>query len=457
AIFLMHRLEEEKPKFKNIEEAMVSTVNKTSTTVASSALTTIGGFAALMAMQNGIGSDMGFVLGKGIVISLIVTLTLLPGMIIFIYPFSRRFKHPILLPSFGKISKYLVKYRWLFLVVFLIIAVPSYLGQQKVDYYYSNENYLPRNSKAVADTNRIMSEYGAVDITYVIIPDHGRREERKLVDLLNKITFVDSVVAVSEQVDQALPEIIIPEELISEFSGGNYRNIIVFLSPGISETESFQTIDLIRQVTNTLNEEFYVTGPTAMTRDMAALSRIDAGRVALVSLAAIGLIVGISLKSLSLPVVLVMAVQLAIWINISILYYQDQAVSSLTPIIIGAIQLGATVDYAILYTLRYRENLELLPGRLKAAVKTIEDTGRSILTSALILFAATFSISVIAGIKTTREMTMLIGRGAMISMIVMFTLLPALLIVCDKLIGQSTIKWPNIKSNMSNSPEGLDR
>ncbi|MBW6462643.1 MAG: MMPL family transporter [Bacillota bacterium] len=457
AIFLMHRLEEEKPKFKNIEEAMMSTVNKTSTTVASSALTTIGGFAALMAMQNGIGSDMGFVLGKGIVISLIVTLTLLPGMIIFIYPFSRRFKHPILLPSFGKISKYLVKYRWLFLVVFLIIAVPSYLGQQKVDYYYSNENYLPRNSKAVADTNRIMSEYGAVDIAYVIIPDHGRREERKLVDLLNKITFVDSVVAVSEQVDQALPEIIIPEELISEFSGGNYRNIIVFLSPGISETESFQTIDLIRQVTNTLNEEFYVTGPTAMTRDMAALSRIDAGRVALVSLAAIGLIVGISLKSLSLPVVLVMAVQLAIWINISILYYQDQAVSSLTPIIIGAIQLGATVDYAILYTLRYRENLELLPGRLKAAVKTIEDTGRSILTSALILFAATFSISVIAGIKTTREMTMLIGRGAMISMIVMFTLLPALLIVCDKLIGQSTIKWPNIKSKMSNSPEGLDR
>lgn len=448
AIFLMHRLEEEKPKFKKIEEAMVSTVNKTSTTVASSALTTIGGFAALMAMQNGIGSDMGFVLGKGIIISLIVTLTLLPGMIIFIYPFSRRFKHPILLPSFGKIAKCLVKYRWLFLIVFLVIAVPSYLGQQKVDYYYSNENFLPRNSKAVADTNKIMSEYGAVDIAYVIIPDHGRRGERDLVDQLNKIAFIDSVIAVSEQVDPALPEIIIPEELISEFSGGNYRNIMVFLTPGISEAESFKTIDLIREATNTLNDEFYVTGPTAMTRDMAALSRLDAGRVVLVSIAAIGLIVGISLKSLSLPVVLVMAVQLAIWINISILYYQDQAVSSLTPIIIGAIQLGATVDYAILYTLRYRENLELFNGRLRSAIKTIEDTGRSILTSALILFAATFSISVIAGIKTTREMTMLIGRGAMISMIVMFTLLPALLIVCDKLIGHSTFKWPFVKTKM---------
>lgn len=222
--------------------------------------------------------------------------------------------------------------------------------------------------------------------------------------------------------------------------------MMVFLSPSLNETEAFNTVDLIRRNTAALYEEYYVTGPTAVTRDMASLSVGDARNVAIVSILAIGLIVGLSLKSLALPVLLVLAVQLAIWINISMLYYQDQIVSSLTPIIIGAIQLGATVDYAILYTLRYRENLEIITSRIGAAIKTLEDTGRSILTSALILFSATFSISVVAGIKTTREMTMLIGRGALISMLVIFTLLPALLIIFNNGIGKLTIKWPGTKA-----------
>jgi len=145
---------------------------------------------------------------------------------------------------------------------------------------------------------------------------------------------------------------------------------------------------------------------------------------------------------LSLPLLLVLAVKLAIWINLSFLYYQGEPVSSLTPIIIGSIQLGATVDYAILFTLRYRENLGIMGERIKAAGQTIKDTGRSILTSALILFAATFSISLIAGIKTTREMTLLIGRGALISMVVIFSLLPALLIIFEKVIERTTIGWP---------------
>jgi uncharacterized protein len=456
AIFLMHRLEEERLSFDNIEDAMASTVNKTAATISSSALTTIGGFAALLVMQNGIGSDMGFVLGKGIVISLIVTLTFLPGLIIVLYPFSSKYRHRVLLPSFRNASKKLVKYRWVFMIFFLVAAVPAYLAQRNVDFYYSNENYLPENSKAVAGTNEIMDEYGAVDLVYLVIPDEGRRQENKLVENIKTIDAVDSIIAISEQVDAALPDLVIPEEMLNEFKGGGYRNIMIFLKPGVSESEAFTAVDLVRTEAGTLLDEYYVAGAPAMTRDMAALSRTDARTVAFVSVAAIGLIIAISFKSLFLPIILVLAVQMAIWINISILYYQDQAVSSLTPIIIGAVQLGATVDYAILYTLRYRENLDLLKNRITAAVKTIEETGRSILTSALILFAATFSISVIAGIKTTREMTMLIGRGALISMIVMFTLLPAMLIIWDKVIDKTTFRWPEALNSkkQSKTPEG---
>ncbi len=442
AIFLMHRLEEEKEKFHSIEEAMVSTVNKTRTTISSSALTTIGGFAALMVMQNGIGSDMGFVLGKGIVISLIVTLTLLPGLIIFAYPLSKRFKHRIMLPTFGRFARLMVKGRWIIIIIFLVLLIPAYLGQKNVEFYYSNENYLPRNSLAVADTNEIMAEYGAVDIVYLITADEGRSRELSLTKDLEKIDHIDSIISLAGQVDPTLPEIIIPEEFTGEFRSERYRKMMIFLMPEISEQESFAAVDLIRRVAGNYSSEFYATGPTAMTRDMAALSRVDARWVAYVSIIAIGMIIAISLKSFTLPLFLVLAVQLAIWINISALYYQDQTVSSLTPIIIGAIQLGATVDYAILYTLKYRENLSVIYNRIEAAVKTIEETGRSILTSALILFAATFSISIIAGIKTTREMTMLIGRGALISMLIMYTLLPALLIISDRLIGSTTSGWP---------------
>lgn len=444
AIFLMHRLEEEKDKSTDIETAMITTVNKTAVTISSSALTTIGGFAALMFMQNGIGSDMGFVLGKGIVISLIVTLTLLPGMIITFYPFSSRYRHRLLLPSFKRIAGLLIKYRTAILIFFLIVAVPAYLGQKKVEFYYSNENYLPRDSAAVADTEAIMEEYGAVDMIYLIMPDQGRRVEHELIQKLEQLNYIDSTVAIAGQVDPALPDLIIPEEITGEFTSGRYRNIMIFLKPDLSEADSFTAVDLVRREAARVNSEYYAAGPTAMTRDMASLSRQDARTVALISVLAIGIIIASSLKSAVLPVVLVLAVQMAIWINISILYYQDQTVSSLTPIIIGAIQLGATVDYAILYTLRYRENLTEDLNKIRAAVKTLEDTGRSIMTSAMILFSATFSISLIAGIKTTREMTMLIGRGALVSMLIMYTLLPALLIFTDRLIARTTIAWPTI-------------
>ena len=460
SIFLMHRFEEEKEKHGSIEEAMAATINKTAVTVASSALTTIGGFAALMVMQNGIGTDMGLVLGKGIVVSLVVTLTLLPGLIIIFYRFNTRYRHRILLPSFKPLSGLIIKYRWVFVIVFLVIAIPAYLGQNKVDYYYSNIHFLPRDSQAAAATEEIMDQYGAVDIAYVITPDRGRQQESELVKLIKNIENVDSVVAISEQVDMAIPDIIIPEEALAEFKGGDYRNMMVFLTEAEDEQLLFATVDQIRDTAGTMFQEYYVAGPSALTRDMAALSRADAPNVALVSVVAIGLIIALTMKSLTLPLVLVLAVQLAIWINISLLYFQDQTVSSLTPIIIGAIQLGATVDYAILYTLRYRENIALLPGKIEAAKKTIEDTGRSILTSALILFSATFGISLIAGIKATREMTMLIGRGALISMVVMFTLLPALLLIGDKIISWTTAGWAKkadlITESREQTPGGLN-
>ncbi|NLA10695.1 MAG: MMPL family transporter, partial [Firmicutes bacterium] len=413
---------------------------------ASSALTTVGGFAALLVMQNGIGRDMGMVLGKGIAISLLVNLTLLPSLLLLLSKYSARFSHRTLLPSFKPLARFIIKGRWAFLILFFLLLVPSFIAQGKVNYYYSNEHYLPRGAKSTVDTMEITKEFGVSDPLYVITRDEGRVKEHRLVSELNKIDAVDSVVSISEQVDLAIPEALIPDEVLQEFTGTGYRYCLAFLKSMDDEHAIFEAIDQIRETTAGFHENYYITGPSAMTRDLASLVDVDARNVAIVSVVCIFLIIAISFKSLSIPIILIIAIELAIWINLSCTYFQNLTVSSLTPMIIGAIQLGATVDYAILFGLRYQENIFLFERRVDALRQTIEDAGQSILTSALTLASATLGIALIASIKTTEEMTMLIGRGALISMLVIFFVLPTLFLICDRFIAKTTANWPTVEA-----------
>ncbi len=456
SIFLMHRFEEEKKKYDSIAKAMEVTISKTVTAIASSALTTIGGFAALVVMKNGIGQDLGLVLAKGITISLFVNLTLLPSLLLAFRKTSLRFKHRVLLPSFKPLARWIVKSKWALLAVFVMLMLPSFLAQGKIEYYYSNENYLPRTSVSVQDTGEITKEFGAADVAYVITRDEGRVREHRLVEEIKKIAAVDSVVAVSEQVDLAIPESIIPGEVLAEFSGEGYRYCLVFLKSFEHEQAGFAAIDEIREAAGRLHDHYYVTGPSAMTRDLASLVDVDARSVAIVSIVCIALIVALSFKSLSIPLILILAIELAIWINLSFVYFQNQTVSSLTPMIIGAIQLGATVDYAILFGLRYQENIPHFGRRIDAIRQTVEDTGQSIITSAMTLASATIGIALIASIKTTGEMTLLIGRGAIISMLVIFLGLPSLFLLFDRLIARTTIGWPAAPVKMT-PPENRKR
>lgn len=441
SIFLMHRFEEEQVKGKSNDEAMVAALSKSSTAISASALTTAGGFAALIVMQNGIGQDMGLVLAKGIAISLVVTFTLLPSLLLIFSRACNRYRHRIMLPSFKSASRWIVKGRWVFLALFILLLIPSFLAQDRVNYYYSNENYLPEGAVSMDATLDIMEKYGSVDVVYVITPDRGRVQEHRLVNNINMLDSVDSVESISSQVALSLPDFIIPPELLSEFVGGDYRYFLVFLKPLADEGQSFLAVDEIRECAGRFHSEYYVTGNVALNRDMASLVDADSRNVLIVSIIIIGLIIAISFKSYLLPFLLIVAIQLAIWINLGILYFQDQTVSSLTPIIIGAIQLGATVDYAILFTLRYRENIYLFSGRLDAVRQTIEDTGRSILTGALTLFSVTFCIALVASINTTAEMTMLIGRGALISMMVILLWLPSLLLSLEHVIRRTSGSW----------------
>jgi predicted RND superfamily exporter protein len=441
SIFLLHRYEEEKLKYPSPQEAMASALSKTGTAVAASALTTIAGFAALMVMKNGLGRDLGFVLGKGIIMSMLVNVTVLPCLILIFGKYADKRRHKPILPTLKKSSKWMVKYRWIFLVIILIVSVPSFLGQKNLKLYYANEHYLPETSRAVIDTKKSAEILGTSEIVYVITEDEGRIKEKELMEKIKRIPAVESVLGLSEQLDMAIPESFIPDEVADRFINGNYRYFQVMLSTSSDDPDTFSAIDKMRELAQDTFNEYYVTGSAPLSRDLAGLVDMDSRNVAIISVGLIAIILAFSFMSLSIPFILILIIELAIWINLSIPYFQGNTVSSVTSIVIGAIQLGATVDYAILFTTRYRENLGLIPNKKEALRQTIEDTGRTILTSALTMLSATLGIALIASIKTTGELTMMIGRGAIISMVTIFLGLPPMLLIFDRLIGWTTKNW----------------
>jgi predicted RND superfamily exporter protein len=282
---------------------------------------------------------------------------------------------------------------------------------------------------------------GTSEIVYVITEDEGRIKEKELMEKIKRIPAVESVLGLSEQLDMAIPESFIPDEVADRFINGNYRYFQVMLSTSSDDPDTFSAIDKIRELAQDTFNEYYVTGSAPLSRDLAGLVDMDSRNVAIISVGLIAIILAFSFMSLSIPFILILIIELAIWINLSIPYFQGNTVSSVTSIVIGAIQLGATVDYAILFTTRYRENLGLIPNKKEALRQTIEDTGRTILTSALTMLSATLGIALIASIKTTGELTMMIGRGAIISMVTIFLGLPPMLLIFDRLIGWTTKNW----------------
>ncbi len=453
SIFLLHRFEEEKQTFTDPREAMAAAVAKTAGAIAASAITTVAGFAALIFMENGIGRDMGQVLAKGVLISLIINLTLLPCLVLTFQKAANRFRHKQLLPSFKRSAPWFIKIRYFSLLLIIPLAIISFQARHRLSCYYSNESYLSEKTQAAVAVNSIREAFGSADSFFIMIPDEidSVKKEQELVATLKQTPGVEKVLSLSGEAGVGIPEFIIPGEIKEQMVSGGYRLITVMLNTGKSDSpEALAVLAAAEEKASLVFDRYYLAGSTPVVKDMIALEKHDNRIVSIISIGAIALILLINFKSLLLPVILILVIQVAIWINMAIPYFQGITQSSLTPIIIGAIQLGATVDYAILFTSRYRENRRRLGDIRLVAGQTIRDVGRSILTSALTLFAATMGIGFLpSSIKTTGEMTTLIGRGALISMAVIFFLLPGLLILFDKAIGLTTLGWRRKKIDSS--------
>ncbi len=446
SIFLLHRYHEEKKNHISRKRAMAAAISKTVIIVTASVLTTVAGFAALMIMRIGIGKDMGFVLAKGVILSLVTTLALMPCLILVFDKLIEKTKHRILPLKLNLISKWITKARWVFLILIVILIIPSFLAQKNLDYYTSSTSSLPEGSSAVEATDKIKQEFESGEVIYLITADEGMTGERELINKIKTVPEVKSVSSITETVDASIPETFIPDELTDQFKNSDYSYCSIQLTTGIDDENTADAIEHIRDFASGTYDEWYLTGEAVMQKDLAEISETDLKYVSILSIGLIALIIAIIFRSLSLPVILVVIIQLAVWINLSIPYFSNQPVYFLTSIFIYAIQLGATVDYAILFTSRYKENLQFI-NPLEAVQRTINETSRSILTSVLILFSATASIAFVTEIKTTYELTILIGRGAIISMATILLGLPALLLLFEKVIGRTTLGWRRKKKS----------
>ena len=451
SIFLLHRYMEEKKNYKDNNQAMIGAIQKTFNSVLSSSMTTIAGFLALIVMKYTIGRDIGLVLAKGVLFSLISVLTLLPVLILLFDKSIEKYKHRVFLPSFNKLASFIIKRKYILLIIGIIIALPSYLGQTKVQYYYANEKVLPASSDSNIAIKEIDKLFSNKNQLALILPKGDKVKEFQLIGELKDIEGVGDVKGLYSIVDIVIPESFIPEDVKENFQSENYSLININLNLPMEGDITKASLNEIKIKVSNYYEKWYLTGEAAIYSDLQETTAKDFRNVSILSVALISTIILIAFKSISIPIILVFIIELGIWINLAIPYMQGKVLNFISFIIIGAIQLGATVDYAILFTSRYWENLEKINDKNKAAIETIVDTGRPIFTSALILFTGTFSVYLITSMTNAKELTLLIGRGAIISLILVLMVLPSLLIIFHKLIRISTINWPKINKRRERS------
>ena len=438
SIFLLHRFQEEKKKTNNIREAMAKAIEGSMKAVFSSATTTIAGFLALIFMSYTIGMDMGLVLAKGILFSFISVMVLLPVLVLLSDKLIVKTTHRVFLPSFKGMQKKLggkIKYELIILI--LIIAVVSFLGQRSNQFDFGSNT--GDDAAQVQISQSITDTFGNPNIMILLIPNNDSISELELLTQLDKINGIDSIMGYYTLIDSNIPEQFIPIEVVDEFKSENYSRYIIYTNTAIESENTFSIIEEIRETTSIYFSESYLTGASPGIMDIRDVTTKDFPIVNLISIIAVGLIILLAFKSIGIPFLLLLVIEASIWMNMSIPYFSGTSIMFIGYMIVSAVQLGATIDYAILMTNYYQEGRKILNPK-EAAIYAVDKAGHSIFTSAIILAAAGFTISFVFTQPELAQLGILIGRGALLSGGMVIIVLPQLLAILDKFIKKTTIK-----------------
>ena len=442
SIFLWHSYREHLATTNNPDHAMANAIKATLSSVFGSSATTVAGFIALCFMTFALGLDLGIVMAKGVILGVLGSVTVLPALILTFDKTLRRLDHKSILPDFTKLSNKIVKFFPAFLILFVAIIPPFLYGYQKTNenVYYTISDSLP-SDMPFAIANQKLSENFGLQNVHMILSDANldTNSAIQMTNELKNIAGVKSVLNLESVIGDQIPAEILPSELTDILKSENYELTLVISEYQTATPEIAEQIQSINQTIKTYDEDALLVGESSLTQDMINLTSVDFQVVNTISIIAIFIIIAIVTRSISLPFILIAVIESAIFINLGLCYFTDTELSFITPICISTIQLGATVDYAILMTTRY--NRERLAGRNKreAAKISIKTSLPSIIVSGAVLFAATIGVAVYSQADMISSMCMLMARGAIISIFVVPTFLPSLLILTDPLIIRTTL------------------
>ena len=435
-VFLLHRFTECRKEYDNTKagakQAMIQALTMSTPSILSSGLTTVIGFLALCLMRFQIGPDLGRALAKGIAISLITVFVFMPVFILSTYKWIDKTEHRPLLPSFHKFGKLVQKICIPMVIIFLIVLVPAYLASNSNSFYYGASKIFGTNTQLGLDTEKIEEIFGKSDTYVLLLPDEDKSLQKTVSDELHDIPAVSSIISYVDSVGMEIPENYLDSNTYSKLCSENYTRMVISVD---AEYEGDATFELVENVRNIAEKyypgEWYLAGEGVSTYDLMDTITADMVKVNLVAIGAVFLVLLLTLKSAVLPIILVLSIETAIWINLSIPYFTDSTIFYIAYLIISSIQLGATVDYAILFTDRYKEYRQEM-GKKDAVVNTISSVTVSILTSGLVLTVVGFLLGFISTHGLLSQLGFFLGRGTICSLIIVLFVLPGLLCIFDR-------------------------
>lgn len=441
SIFLWHSYEEQRGICSTKEDAMAKAIASTIVSVVGSSITTVAGFIALCFMSFTLGLDLGIVMAKGVLFGVIGCVTILPSMILIFDRALEKTKHKSLIPEFKKLPGIIIKLAPVFVIIMLALSGPAIYGYNNTDVYYDLTLSLPKTLDSVVATDVLKEQYNLSSASIVLI-DRNLEAKKvvEMVDEMKEIDGVSSVLAMESITKGEIPEAFLPDKLVSELKSDSYEMVVLTSEYKTGSDEANDQCGKIENVIKKYDSDGMLVGEAACTRDLIDITDADFKRVSAVSIGVIFLIIAIIYLSPVLPVLLVLLIEFAIFVNMAIPCYTNTVIPFIASIVIGTIQLGATVDYAILMTTRYRTERYAGVPKKEAVKIALETSIPSIIASAVSFFGATFGVGVYSSIDMISALCLLMARGAVISMVSVICLLPAMFMIFDKVIMKTSLK-----------------
>ena len=436
SIFLWHSYKEMKAQYPNDhKEAMAVAIGNTLTSVVGSSITTVAGFIALCFMSFTLGLDLGIVMAKGVIFGVIGCVTILPSLILTFDRALEKTMHRDVMPGFDKLAAFIVNHSWIFIIIFLALLGPAIYGQSHTSVYYDLSDTLPEEL-ACSQANKKLEENFDMNSIYMILADTNMSTDtaNEMLDKLNDVDGVQFALGLDTALKSGIPQEFLPSKMVSELKAEDYQIMMIATDYKIASDDINNQINKVNDIVKSYDSKAMVVGEAPCTKDLITITDKDFKTVSAVSIVAIFVIILFVLKSISLPVILVAAIEFAIFVNMGIPYFTHTQIPFIASVVIGTIQLGATVDYAILMTTRYKKERSQGLAKNEAIQTALAASIPSIIVSALGFFAATFGVGCIASVDMIGSLCTLMARGAIISMFVVIFILPSLFVLCDKLI-----------------------